>query len=144
MSRAIWPWTRRVVAAFWLASVASIAAAQGPNATAVQAAARDWLSLTDRGAVQASWEAAGQKFRTALPLAAWADELKKERAPLGAVASRATFNTSFRNTFPGEPEGEYALIAYMTSFAGRPQGRETVTLEREADGKWRVIGYDIH
>jgi hypothetical protein len=144
MSRAVLPRTRRVVAAFWLASVASMAPAQGPNATAAQAAARDWLALTDRGAVQASWAAAGQKFRAALPLAAWDDELQKERAPLGAVASRAIFNTNFRNTFPDAPEGEYALIAYMTSFAGRPQGRETVTLEREADGKWRVIGYDIH
>lgn len=144
MSRAIMPLTRRFVVALWLVGIASFAAAQDPNASAAQEAARDWLLLTDRGDAQASWNAAGQKFRAALPLASWIDALQKQRAPLGPVASRAVTKTGFQRTFPGAPEGDYALVTLVTSFANKPTGRETVTLEREGDGQWRVVGYDIH
>jgi hypothetical protein len=43
----------------------------------------------------------------------------------------------------GAPEGEYALIVYRTAYGNRVDTRETVTLERETDGTWRVIGYFI-
>jgi hypothetical protein len=41
------------------------------------------------------------------------------------------------------PEGDYALVGYVTNFAKRPEGHETVTLEHEADGTWRVVGYFV-
>jgi Protein of unknown function (DUF4019) len=123
----------------WLAT----AVAQDPKAISAQAAARDWLALTDRGDAQASWNAASKKFRAALSLSGWADSLKKERVPLGAVRSRAAHKTTFESRFPGVPEGEYMLVAYVTDFANRAQAQETVTLERDADGKWRVVGYSV-
>ena len=144
MSPAAWPLTRRVVALCCLAWIAGLAAAQDPNAIAAQVAARDWLALTDRGDAPASWNAAGKKFKNALPPATWAEALERERAPLGPMLSRAISKTGFEKTFPSAPDGDYALVAYATSFANRPVGRETVTLEREVDGTWRVIGYDVH
>jgi hypothetical protein len=39
------------------------------------------------------------------------------------------------------PDGEYAQIVFRTIFASKPDGSEQVSLEREADGQWRVIGY---
>ncbi len=123
----------------WLAT----AVAQDPKATSAQAAALDWLALTDRGDAQASWNAASKKFRAALSLSDWADSLKKERVPLGAVRSRAALKTTFESRFPGVAKGDYTLVAYATSFANRAQGQETVTLERDTDGKWRVVGYSV-
>jgi hypothetical protein len=32
---------------------------------------------------------------------------------------------------------------FRTSFAKHTEGQETLTLEREPDGVWRVIGYSI-
>lgn len=140
MNRTI-SWPARLAAAalcsVWLAT----AFAQDPRATSAQAAARDWLALADRGDAQASWDAASKKFQAALPVAAWADSLKKERAPLGAVLSRTALKTTFKKTFPGVPEGDYALVVFETNFANRTEDHETITLEREADGKWRVVGY---
>lgn len=144
MSLVAWPLTRRVVLSCYLAWIAGLAAAQDPNAIAAQVAARDWLVLTDRRDTQASWNAAGKKFKNALPPVTWAEALERERAPLGAVLSRAVTKTGFEKTFPNAPDGDYALVAFATTFANRPVGRETVTLEREVDGRWRVIGYDIH
>jgi hypothetical protein len=125
----------------WL--VAGIALAQDPKATAAQAAARDWLALADRSDAQASWNAAGKKFQTAMPTAGWADALSKARTPLGPVKNRTIFKTGFKKTFPGAPDGDYALIIYTTSFANKAEGHETLTLERESDGMWRVVGYFI-
>jgi hypothetical protein len=125
----------------WL--VAGIAVAQDPKATAAQAAARDWLTLADRSDAQASWNAAAKKFQAAMSAAGWAEALAKVRAPLGPVESRTISRTGFRKTFQDVPEGDYALIVYATNFASKGQAQETVTLERESDGKWRVLGYSI-
>jgi hypothetical protein len=138
-----WPW-RRALAAFclaWLAAYPTLA--QDPRATAAQAAALDWLVLVDRGNAQASWNAAGTKFRNALSLPNWANELRKERTPRGAVKSRTALKTDFQKAIAGVPEGDYALVSYATSFANHAQGHESLTLEREADGRWRVIGYFV-
>lgn len=144
MSHAVNPVPRRILAPLCLAWLATGAAAQDLNATTVQAAARDWLALTDRGDAVASWDAAGKKFQSALPVASWAAALEGERAPLGPASSRAIVKTSFRRTFPGASEGDYALVVFATSFASKPLVYETLTLERGVDGTWRVIGYDIH
>ena len=125
----------------WL--VAGIAVAQDPKATEAQAAARNWLALADRSDAQASWSAAGKKFQAAMSAAGWADALAKVRTPLGEMKSRTISQTGFRKTFQDVPEGDYAVIVYVTSFANKVRGQETVTLERESDGKWRVLGYSI-
>jgi hypothetical protein len=125
------------------ALVAAAALAQDPRASAVQTAARDWLALVDRSDAQASWSAAGKRFQAALPADGWAAALAKARAPLGALKSRTISKTDFRKKFQDYPEGDYALIIYTASFANKTAGQETVTLERESDGKWRVIGYFI-
>lgn len=136
--------TRCALAALCLGLFATAAAAQDPNAIVAQAAARDWLALTDRGDAQASWDAAGKQFQTIVPLESWSKALNKERTALGPTTSRAISKTSFQTTFPGAPAGDYVVIAYVSSFAHDSAARETVTLEHEGDGKWRVVGYDIH
>jgi len=65
------------------------------------------------------------------------------RPPLGALSQRAALATQFRKNFPGAPDGEYAIVVFRTTFAKKMDARETLTLEHEADGVWRVIGYFI-
>jgi hypothetical protein len=134
---------QRMLALIFAWLVADAALAQDPRATAAQAAAREWLALTDRADAQASWSAAGKKFQAAMPATGWAEGLAKARTPFGAVKSRTIFKTDFKKSFPGAPDGDYALIIYSTSFANKAEGHETLTLERESDGKWRVVGYFI-
>jgi hypothetical protein len=128
-----------VVLACW----SVVALAQSPDATTVQGKARDWLVLTDRGDAGASWDAAARQFRSSLPRERWADSLRKAREPLGAIAQRAVLSTTFATSFPGAPDGNYAIVLFRTSFAKKAEAAETVTLEREADGAWRVVGYFI-
>ncbi len=131
----------RLIAVLCLAGLAGSAAAQDPRTIAVQTAARSWLAIVDRGDAQAAWAAGGKRFRSTLSAAQWADALAKERGLNGAVTRRTVGPARFHTSLPGMPDGEYAQILFRTSFAKKPNGRESLTLEREADGQWRVIGY---
>jgi hypothetical protein len=132
---------RRVVAALCLVCVAGAAAAQDPNVIAAQTAARQWLVFIDRGDAQASWGAAGKKFQSAISVALWADGLKKTQARLGTATRRTAGPTQLGRKLPGFPDGDYAQVLFSTTFAKKAIGRESLSMEREADGKWRVIGY---
>jgi hypothetical protein len=118
-------------------------AAQDPRASPVQEMARSWLADTDRGNAAQSWKNAGKKFRNAITVERWAASLAQVRPPLGALSQRAQLSTQFRKNIPGAPDGEYAIVVFRTTFAKKMDARETLTLEREPDGVWRVIGYLI-
>lgn len=131
----------RLLAALLVMGLASAAFAQDPRTIAVQSAARAWLAFIDRGDARGAWDAAGKKFQAALTPELWAKELEKQRAEYGKSAERTVGPTRFQNSIPGMPDGQYAQILFRTRFANKPDGSELLTLEREADGQWRVIGY---
>jgi hypothetical protein len=124
-------------------STHDVAWAQDPHATLVQKAARDWLALADRGDANASWNAAGKQFQNAITVERWAEGFKTVRLPLGGIVGRTMLSTEFTKTFAGAPDGDYAIVVFRTNFANKTDGGETVTLQRESDGNWRVIGYSI-
>ena len=124
---------------------AGAAAAQDPRATQVQHAAREWLALVDRLDAAASFNSAGEKFRTPITQEAWADAIEKTHTSLGAVGQRAILGTSFDRAEPpgGGPEIDIAVVLFRTVFAKKAGGTESVTLALDPDGAWRVIGYFI-
>jgi uncharacterized protein DUF4019 len=136
---------RRAFVLLFVALLATgVAVGQDPRASAAQKAARDFLALTDRGDGPASWAAAGKQFQKAITVERWSDALSSVQQPLGALVERTLFSTQLTRTFSGAPtEGDYALLVFRTSFAKHTEGQETLTLEREPDGVWRVIGYSI-
>jgi hypothetical protein len=128
----------------WSIAVAlAPAQAQDPQATAAVAAARDWLLMTDHGDAAESHKRAGARFRAAMKVSEWQAALARERLPRGSVAQRTVVQTAFQRGVPGAPDAEIALLQFRTSFAKQADAGETVTLEREADGAWRVVGYFI-
>jgi uncharacterized protein DUF4019 len=131
----------RLIAALCLACAAVTALAQDPRTVAVQTAARAWLALIDKGDAQGAWNAAGKKFQGSMPASAWAAELKKAQDKIGPATQRTVGPTRFESTFPGLPDGDYAQILFRTAFSKKQDGGEQLTLEREADGQWRVVGY---
>ena len=132
-----------LIALSMLCFATSQARAQDPRTSMVQDAARAWLAETDRGDGAASWKLAGQQFQSAIPVERWTESLNQVRKPVGAVVERAALSTRFLKSFPGAPDGVYAMVVYRTTFANKTDARETVTLAREADKVWRVIGYFI-
>jgi hypothetical protein len=134
---------RQAALALSLAWFAVAATAQDAAATGVQQTAREWLALTDRGDAAASYAAAAQQFKRAVTVERWTQALLAARNPLGALERRSVLSTKFQKSFPGAPDGTYALVLFRASFSKKTEARETVTLERESDGAWRVVGYFI-
>ncbi len=120
------------------------ALAQDPRVSDAQRAAREWLMLSDAADMQGTWRTSGAKFQAAMSPPQWGDAMSKVRTPLGELVQRTLVSTQAASQFEGQPEGDYALLVYRTAFARKSIASETVTLEREADGRWRVIGYSIH
>jgi hypothetical protein len=107
----------------------------------VQNAALSWLALTDKLQGAESWKAAGEKFRVAMTPDVWSKTLQGVRGSLGPTSQRALVSSSFLKEMPGAPNGDYALVVFRTAFENKTEGHESVTLEREKDGTWRVVGY---
>jgi hypothetical protein len=116
---------------------------QDPRASAAVAASRDWLLMTDHGDVAESHKRAGARFRAAMSIPQWQSALARERTPRGAVVQRALAQTAFQRSLGPGVDGDFALLQFRTAFAKQSDAGETLTLERESDGAWRVIGYFI-
>jgi len=111
--------------------------------TAAQSQGASWLAVADAGDSRASWDAAGATFQGAVSPERWAEQLAAARGPLGALTSRALAVEQALNGIPGAPAGEYVVQQYHSVYSGVKAVVETLTLQRAADGAWRVVGYFI-
>jgi hypothetical protein len=97
--------------------------------------------MLDRGNWGGAYEASSQLFRNMVPIGAWMDSIPGVRAPFGAFQSRTASTVAFKTSLAGRPDGEYVTAVFDTQFADKKDVEEIVTTVREADGQWRVIGY---
>jgi hypothetical protein len=134
---------RALVIAAALCGATALAHAQDPSSSVVQGAAREWLAGTDTLDGSVTWRTAGVKFRQAITVERWTESLSAVREPMGAVESRTAAETTLGKSLPGVRDGEYATLVFHTSFANKADASETLRLEHEPDGAWRVIGYFI-
>jgi hypothetical protein len=119
--------------------------AADPHTAEEQAAERQalgFLGYLDHGRFADSYAYTGMLIRAQLDRDAFAKQIEKTRAGVGALLSRELIDASYTTTVPGAPEGQYVVLDYGASFANRQQAEETVTLAF-AKGYWRVSGYYI-
>jgi hypothetical protein len=119
--------------------------AADPHTAEEQAAERQalgFLGYLDHGRFADSYAYTGMLIRAQLDRDAYAKQLEKARAGVGALLSRELIDASYTTTVPGAPEGQYVVLDYGASFANRQQAMETVILAF-AKGYWRVSGYYI-
>ena len=115
-------------------------AAEMEKAAAATLAASGWLLLLDRRDWGRAWESAAAMFRGSVPLAAWMDGIPKAR-DLGDFVEREPDEAIYKTTMEGRPNGDYVTVFYNSRFSKKDELVEIVTTVREADGKWRVTGY---
>ncbi len=119
------------------------ALAQDPRTSEAQRVAREWLALSDAGDAKATYASASAKFKSALTAEQWEQALARARAPYGAVKARTLASAQPVPQAANMPDGVYVMLHYRTNFAAR-DAAETVTMEREGDGVWRLVGYSIN
>ena len=103
----------------------------------------EWLSLTDTGQYESSWDSASALFKAAVSKEDWEKSLRAVRTPLGALEKREMATSKFSTALPGAPDGEYIVFQFSSSFAHKATALETVTAMKDTDGAWRVAGYFI-
>ena len=65
------------------------------------------------------------------------------RKPLGVLVSRKLRSEEHAGPVAGEPEGDYMVLQFDTSFAGKDNAVETVTTALDKDERWKVSAYSI-
>lgn len=114
-------------------------------------AAEKWLALLDISDYVETWNQTSSFFRSGIHTSSlfkrgvsqhqWQSSVAALQTRLGKAESRSVKSERYAEELPGEPEGEYVVIEYDTSFEGKTDGVETVTLMKDQDGEWRVSGY---
>jgi hypothetical protein len=134
---------RRVLAAAALAAIVFplSSAAQDPRRNEAVAAARDWLALLDKHDVKQMYATAGKRFRDGITEEKWSLVAESGRQQFGAVKSRTLAGAESPPETPNRPKGDFMTVVFRADFDKRGVGVESLTLERDADGKWRVFGY---
>ena len=117
-------------------------AAPSEEDTLVVTAGQKWLSLVDDQKYEESWIQASSGFRNQVTQEQWVAALRRSREPLGAVMSRNPSRLDYPKSLRGAPDGNYAVIHFMTSFSSKT-ATERLTLIKE-DGKWQMAAYGIY
>ncbi|MEO8740865.1 MAG: DUF4019 domain-containing protein [Casimicrobiaceae bacterium] len=115
-----------------------------PAITAATAASEKWLNALDADNLVATWQEAAEVFKLGVKQADWVTDLEAIRTQLGKSTMRQLKTTQYSTTLRGAPaRGDYVTITFLTKFAKAPLASETLIVSKEADGAWRIAGYNI-
>lgn len=115
---------------------------EDPRPAAQEAAGR-WLSLVDRAMYAESWDSAATAFRQATNKNQWRNSLLEARNPFEPVGQRTLIESRYPASIPDAPTGDYVFARYEIQVSGARKATEMVTLTKDVDGRWRVMGYSI-
>jgi hypothetical protein len=126
------------------------------NETAEQAAikaAEKWLALVDAGAFAETWDKlssisksgtqSSSFFKPGISQQQWQSSLADLHIQFGSALSRNLKSKQYAEELPDEPEGEYVVLRYDTSFEHKKRLAETVILLKDRDCEWRVSAYRV-
>jgi hypothetical protein len=112
--------------------------------TAATEATNHWLAIVDAGNLADSWKNTAQVIKTGVSETDWVVDLNAIRGKVGKTTMRELKSAEFSTTIRCAPlTGEYVTILYLTKFANAPLAMETLVVTKEADGEWRIAGYNI-
>jgi hypothetical protein len=124
-----------------MVGIAVPATAQDPRASEAQAATLAWLVMADRDDGAGTYNEAAKRFRDAISQEQWTAALAKARDQYGPTVRRTLLTTRAPDPGKDTPPGEFLILIFRSEFGKHDMAAETVTMERETDGKWRVVGY---
>ncbi len=106
-------------------------------------ASKPWIALMDDGEYEKCWDEAAPWFREEVASRdMWIDKAHETRDPLGEMKFRELRTTTYATNPIGAPDGEYTVVVYSSSWdAGSIY--ETVSMQRQRDGSWGVVGYHV-
>ena len=106
-------------------------------------ASKPWIALMDGGEYEKCWDEAAPWFRDNVSSRElWIEKAHETRDPLGKLIFRELNATTYNTNPMGAPDGEYTIVVYSSSWdAGSIY--ESVSMQRQPDGSWGVVGYFV-
>jgi Protein of unknown function (DUF4019) len=112
--------------------------------TAATEATNHWLAIVDAGKFADSWKDTASVIKLGVTETEWVVDLDAIRGRVGKTTMRELKSAQFSTTVRGAAStGEYVTLSYLTKFALAPLAMETLVVSKEADGEWRIAGYNI-
>jgi hypothetical protein len=105
----------------------------------VAKAANAFLKQLDSGAIAETWGQASPHLHQLSSQTVWSAGIRTFRTSVGAFKSRKLKGVGFTHTVEGVPTGDYAAVAFDTTFDSSTV-EEKVVLHKD-QGKWKVMGY---
>lgn len=106
-------------------------------------AANEWLELVDSAKYKKSWDIAAEVFKKQIKAEQWESALEKGRNSLGKLVEREFSQRKFTKKLATLPDGNYVVIQYNSKFKNKPAAVETLSLMKNSEDDWKVIGYFI-
>jgi hypothetical protein len=113
-------------------------AQQQPDAKLAMLAALDFLELCDRGDFVAAWGQTAELFRENTEQESWQLDINHLRRQYGEIQKRQLLYSKQLQ----EPEQPMQLLLFRSNFAIKAAA-ELLTMVKEKDQRWRVVGYSI-
>ena len=101
---------------------------------------QSWLKLVDNGRYADSWHDLAATFKQEVAQNQWVQELEGFRSPLGKRLERGRLLVT-RSSDPAV--GDYVVFQFESTFENRKAAREAVSVIKDDDGSWGVLGYSI-
>jgi len=121
----------------WLPQRAAVAS----DETAALASATAFLALLDQGDIAAAFDATSSYHRSYQERERWVASIGTQRLFYGPLVNRVASKTVLKDSYPKNPDGDYVVIVFQSSFAHKEQTTEVVAVSPDANGLWRVSDY---
>ncbi|MEO7098651.1 MAG: protein kinase [Luteolibacter sp.] len=108
-----------------------------PLSAVVVPLATSWLGFMDHELYADTWHMASGYFQSHTPEEKWVETLENRRKPLGELEARSLSN--FKMVEQGKKT--LGVAVFRSRFAENKGVMETVSMEKDVDGSWRVSGY---
>ncbi|MES2922618.1 MAG: protein kinase [Verrucomicrobiota bacterium] len=108
-----------------------------PLSAVVVPLATAWLGFMDHELYPDTWRMASAYFQAAASEEKWVDNSKRLRQPLGKLESRKLSDFKIVQL----ENKQLGVAEFRSQFSGKKGVLETVSMEKDGDGSWRVSGY---
>jgi hypothetical protein len=105
----------------------------------VVSAAKAFLVQLDSGDIDGTWSKSSPYLQQLSSHAVWSTGISAFRSTVGGFKSRKLKGIGFTHEIDGVPSGDYAAVAFDSTFANATV-EEKVVLHQDK-GTWKVLGY---
>jgi hypothetical protein len=101
---------------------------------------QDWLSLVDRGNYSQTWNDLSDVLKSAFTKVDWVNSLSSYHKSFGKLTKRKQQYV----TESSDPSiGDYLIFQYQSSFEKKNIVNEAVSVIKDRDGNWKILGYSL-